>query len=190
MVNRALLRNLRTGSIEVDVFGKLRLTWSELGLVSMDWPVSIEQPLGKTSEEKIAGDKYEVPERYRSVLQRYFRGETVDPASLSVDLRGTEFQIRVWNVLRCIPRGSVRSYAEIAKLVGSPRGARAIGTVNRMNPLPIVVPCHRVIRSGMLIGGYSGGLDRKRFLLRLEGVRVVSDNVEPVKRELTRPLGV
>jgi methylated-DNA-[protein]-cysteine S-methyltransferase len=189
MNDRTFVQNLSRGSLKVDGFGRLWLTWSERGLVSIDWTNSKQSPKGQSSDEEEAGKLCDVPERYRSVLQRYFRGEAVEPAQLSVDLRGTEFQIRVWSLLRSIPRGSVRSYAEIAQLAGLPRGARAIGTANRLNPLPIVVPCHRVVRTGLRLGGYSGGLERKRLLLRLEGVRVVSDSVEPVERALTQPLG-
>ncbi len=188
MADRAFLQNLSRGSIEVDGFGRLWLTWSERGLVSIEWSDSIRSPKKQARHHARTGELCEVPERYRTVLQQYFRGESVEPAQLSVDLRGTDFQIRIWNLLRRIPRGSVRSYAEIAKLAGLPRGARAIGTANRLNPLPIVVPCHRVVRAGLRLGGYSGGLEKKRLLLRLEGVRVVSDSVEPVERALTRPL--
>lgn len=187
MADREFLRNLSRGSLRVDGLGRLWLSWSERGLVSIDWADSKELPRKQRERDPRAGELCEVPECYASVLQRYFRGEAVEPARLSVDLRGTDFQIRVWSLLRHIPRGSVRSYAEIAKLVGSPRGARAIGTANRSNPLPIVVPCHRVVRTGLLLGGYSGGLERKQYLLRLEGVRIYSDSVKPIEPAVTWP---
>ena len=77
-------------------------------------------------------------------------------------------QLRVWRALQDIPYGRTCSYAELAAAVGSPRACRAVGQANGRNPLMIVIPCHRVIAAGGGLGGYSGGLDIKRFLLRLE----------------------
>jgi len=126
----------------------------------------------------------EVPDPYRSVLLAFAAGENVDPVQLPVDLRGTDFQVRVWNALRNIPRGSVRSYAGIAADVGSPRGMRAVGMANGVNPVAIVVPCHRVVETGLRLGGYSGGLAMKRILLALEGVIVHAGKVIPGQLEL------
>ena len=89
---------------------------------------------------------------------------------LPVDIRGTAFQEAVWRELRKIPLGETRSYADIAKAIGHPGATRAVGTANGSNPVPVVVPCHRVIRSDGSLGGYGGGLDRKRILLAAEGV--------------------
>ena len=83
---------------------------------------------------------------------------------------GTDFQRRVWRALADIPYGTAISYRELARRVGSPKGYRAVGQANGKNPLPIILPCHRVIGADGALGGYSGGLDRKRFLLDLEGV--------------------
>jgi O-6-methylguanine DNA methyltransferase len=85
---------------------------------------------------------------------------------------GTEFQLRVWNALRAIPYGTVRHYADIARAIGQPGAARAVGQANGCNPLPIVIPCHRVIASDGTIGGYSGGLAIKHRLLALEGAEL------------------
>ena len=90
---------------------------------------------------------------------------------LSLDLRGTEFQRRVWQALLEIPYGQTRSYAEQARAVGAPAAMRAVGTANGSNPCAIVVPCHRVIASGGKLGGYGGGLPLKRRLLALEHAR-------------------
>ena len=91
---------------------------------------------------------------------------------LPLDPEGTDFQRRVWRALLDIPYGETRSYADLARAVGSPRAMRAVGQANRRNPIGVVVPCHRVIAADGTIGGYAGGLDRKRHLLRLEGVSV------------------
>lgn len=87
---------------------------------------------------------------------------------LPIDVHGTAFQEAVWRELRRIPLGETRSYADIARAVGDPNATRAVGTANGSNPVAILVPCHRVIRSDGSLGGYAGGLDRKRKLLEAE----------------------
>ena len=88
---------------------------------------------------------------------------------LPLDVRGTAFQEAVWRELRRIPLGETRSYADIAAAVGQPQAVRAVGTANGSNPIAVLVPCHRVVRSDGSLGGYAGGLDRKRKLLEAEG---------------------
>jgi len=100
-------------------------------------------------------------------LRAYFAGERRD-FDLALDPRGTPFQRRVWNELCRIPYGETISYGELARRVQSPRAARAVGLANGQNPLPIVVPCHRVIGAGGDLVGYGGGLDIKDKLLALE----------------------
>jgi AraC family transcriptional regulator of adaptative response/methylated-DNA-[protein]-cysteine methyltransferase len=90
---------------------------------------------------------------------------------LPIDVAGTAFQEKVWRELRRIPPGETRSYADIAAAIGDPRATRAVGTANGSNPVAVLVPCHRVIRSDGTLGGYAGGLDRKRKLLAAEGAR-------------------
>jgi methylated-DNA-[protein]-cysteine S-methyltransferase len=85
-------------------------------------------------------------------------------------MSGTLFQKSAWEAMLTIPYGQTISYAEEARRAGHPTALRAIGNANGRNPLAIIVPCHRVIASNGTIGGYSSGLDRKRFLLRLEGL--------------------
>ncbi|MEO7786769.1 MAG: methylated-DNA--[protein]-cysteine S-methyltransferase [Sphingomicrobium sp.] len=94
---------------------------------------------------------------------------------LPLDVRGTAFQERVWAELRKIPLGETCSYADIAAAVGSPGAVRAVGTANGANPVAVLVPCHRVIRSDGSLGGYGGGLPNKRLLLAREGVTVAED---------------
>jgi methylated-DNA-[protein]-cysteine S-methyltransferase len=102
-------------------------------------------------------------------LQAFFRRELTE-FQLDLDLQGTEFQRAVWQALQAIPYGETRSYADIAKAVGRPQAMRAVGGANHANPVPIIVPCHRVIgKSGQLVG-YGGGLELKQRLLKLEGI--------------------
>jgi len=98
----------------------------------------------------------------------YFRGELKD-FNLPLSFGGTEFQRRVWKALCDIPYGKTISYRELAKRVGKPTAWRAVGAANGRNPLPIVVPCHRVIGSDGRLTGYYGGLHLKEYLLKLEG---------------------
>jgi methylated-DNA-[protein]-cysteine S-methyltransferase len=102
-------------------------------------------------------------------LGEYFAG-TRTTFEIPLALHGTPFQNDVWRVLGEIPYAETITYGELADLVGRPRASRAVGQANGANPLPIVVPCHRVVASGQRIGGYGGGLETKRKLLTLEGV--------------------
>ena len=87
---------------------------------------------------------------------------------LTLRPRGTPFQLRVWEALRAIPYGETRSYSEVARGIGKPDAVRAVGAANGANPLPIVVPCHRVLGANGSLTGFGGGLRVKRFLLDLE----------------------
>ena len=100
-------------------------------------------------------------------LQEYFAGER-RRFDLELDMRGTEFQKRVWLHLVDIPYGETRSYGEIAKALGSPGAARAVGAANGKNPVAIIVPCHRVIGSTGELTGFAGGLEIKSQLLSTE----------------------
>jgi methylated-DNA-[protein]-cysteine S-methyltransferase len=102
-------------------------------------------------------------------LEEYFAGERTE-FDLPLELEGTPFQKDVWLALGEIPYGKTISYAELARMVGRPTAFRAVGQANGANPIPIVLPCHRVLASGGRIGGYGGGLAMKRQLLAIEGI--------------------
>ena len=144
-------------------------------------------PAGSRAEDALAGiaaAPAALPDTFREPLTRYLAGAEIDLGALPVAPEGTPFQLTVWSALRRIPRGHVRTYAGIASDIGKPRAMRAVGSANGKNPLAIVIPCHRVVEAGMQLGGYTGGLHFKRFLLELEGVRVVSDHVQPGQLDL------
>lgn len=103
----------------------------------------------------------------RRQLQEYFKGERRE-FDLPLQLSGTEFQVQVLEELRRIPYGATTSYGDIARRIGRPRAMRAVGAANGRNPIPIIIPCHRVIGSGGDLTGFGGGLDTKEALLRLE----------------------
>lgn len=100
-------------------------------------------------------------------LKEYFAGERKEFA-VPVRLMGTDFQKKVWAALAEIPYGGTATYGEIAARIGSPKACRAVGTANHHNPVPIIVPCHRVIGAGGSLTGYGGGLEVKAYLLTLE----------------------
>jgi len=162
------------GRLALPTIGDLWLAWHAEALVSVDWVRDDTPPHDAVKVVK------RIPAAYGRPLRDFDRGKPVDPAELPVDLRqGTEFQRRVWAALRTIPRGKVRTYASVARLIDNPRAMRAIGMANNANPLTIVVPCHRVVAAGMQLGGYGGGVDRKKQLLQLEGVVVDGETLRP-----------
>ena len=127
----------------------------------------------------IAFDRQPVPEWQRNdrnpllleaarQLRAYFAGRLRE-FSLPLDIEGTDFQKRVWGQVAAIPYGETRSYLQISTAIGSPRAVRAVGAANGANPVPIVVPCHRVIGANGKLVGYGGGLAMKKRLLELEG---------------------
>jgi methylated-DNA-[protein]-cysteine S-methyltransferase len=122
----------------------------------------------RTSAQPAAWIHDEAPfAELRRQLGAYFAGELED-FELELAPSGTPFQLDVWQALRTIPYGTTASYGEIARAVGQPGAARAVGGANNRNPIAIVVPCHRVIGASGSLTGYGGGLDRKRLLLELE----------------------
>ena len=112
------------------------------------------------------------PAAVASALAAYFAGDTRALDTLPTAVGGTDFQRRVWAALRRIPAGTTWSYADLAHQVGRPAAVRAVGQANGANPVSLVQPCHRVIASGGGLGGYAGGLERKAWLLRHEGVNL------------------
>jgi methylated-DNA-[protein]-cysteine S-methyltransferase len=105
-----------------------------------------------------------------AVLDKYFAGDLASLDDARVELNGTAFQKDVWAALRRIPVGTTISYGELARRIGRRDAIRAVGAANGANPVPIIVPCHRVIGTNGSLTGFGGGLDRKRWLLAHEGV--------------------
>ncbi len=104
-----------------------------------------------------------------SRIEAYFRGDLGAVDDVEVDGGGTPFQRRVWQALREVPAGETASYQELAAELGRPTASRAVGSANARNPIALVVPCHRIVRSDGNLGGYAYGLTRKRWLLEHEG---------------------
>jgi methylated-DNA-[protein]-cysteine S-methyltransferase len=162
------------GTFEAHGLGTLWLAWNDSGLLRL----SFER------FDDILADEATVPALYAEPLTRYFDGQLEDFSGVPLRLHGTEFQLRVWAALREIPWGHVRTYGGVAQQVHSPRAMRAVGQANHVNPIPIIVPCHRVVEAGHHLGGYGGGVERKQKLLEIEGVRFHEGVVQPGQLEL------
>lgn len=109
------------------------------------------------------------PQGFTSRLKAYFAGDVEGVDGMPVDTGGTAFQGRVWAALRTIPAGQTMTYGALAAQLGNPNASRAVGLANSLNPVAIVVPCHRVVGANGTLTGYAGGLERKRWLLEHEG---------------------
>jgi methylated-DNA-[protein]-cysteine S-methyltransferase len=112
------------------------------------------------------------PQGFSSKVRAYLAGDYGSLDDIPVNAGGTDFQQLVWQGLRRIPVGTTLSYGELATKLGKPTAARAVGMANSLNPVAIVVPCHRVIGAKAKLTGYAGGLDRKQWLLAHEGIKI------------------
>ena len=117
------------------------------------------------------GSDWDIVEETIRQLRAYFAGKLVQ-FDLPLKPDGTPFQMQVWRELQNIPYGTVISYGELARRIGKPKASRAVGAANGANPIPIIIPCHRVIGSNGKITGYAGGVPIKEALLELERVRL------------------
>ncbi len=142
--------------------GTLILTASGTGLTGVHFP-------GQRPALARSGGRPELLAETRRQLDEYFAGER-RAFDLPLDMdAGTEFQRSVWREVATISHGATITYGELARRIGRPGHARAAGGANARNPLPVIVPCHRVVGGDGALTGYAGGLDRKRLLLELEG---------------------
>ncbi|MFG6146860.1 methylated-DNA--[protein]-cysteine S-methyltransferase [Halobacillus sp. B23F22_1] len=152
-----------------------------------DSPIGTLRIIGKNSGELVRicltdslwesyRSHYEKPALHPSLFQplkkqldEYFQGDR-NSFSVQMNLTGTDFQKEVWNEVHAIPYGETKSYAAIAERIYRPKAVRAVGNANRLNPIPILVPCHRVIGKNRSMTGYAGGVQMKQALLKLEGL--------------------
>ena len=145
--------------------GPLHLSFTAQGLAALDFA----HKGGEIAPGSAPPELRPMIDAVKRRLSQYFAEGVADFTSLPLDLQGTPFQQKVWGELRRIPRGQTIAYRELAERVGSPRGFRAVGQANRRNPVPIIIPCHRVIAADGSLGGYSSGIERKEWLLKHEG---------------------
>jgi methylated-DNA-[protein]-cysteine S-methyltransferase len=107
-----------------------------------------------------------------TLVRSYFDGQLDALDALPLELNGTAFQKRVWDALRRVRAGTTSTYADLARAIAAPTAVRAVGAANGANPIAVIVPCHRIIGTSGSLTGYGGGLDRKRWLLEHEGLRL------------------
>jgi methylated-DNA-[protein]-cysteine S-methyltransferase len=161
MTSNQTVRNTLVMSSPV---GKLTLVASKNGLVAIDVRNNAKQVV--TAKDASAQS---ILLKTKKQLEQYFAGKRTS-FDVALDLVGTEFQVKAWRALCRIPFGKTISYGQQASNIKKPKGFRAVGSANGKNPIPIIVPCHRVVASDGSLGGYSLGLKMKKQLLALEGV--------------------
>lgn len=145
-------------TIETDL-GTLTIVCDEEALLCIDF--------GKTEPHGTIRKHTEMIEKTAGQLKEYLAGRR-QVFDLPLKPEGTEFQKKVWNALLTVPYGETRSYGDIAAQIENPKASRAVGMANNRNPIPIIIPCHRIIGAGGSLVGYGGGLDIKVKLLKLE----------------------
>jgi len=145
--------------------GKLMITASDKGITSIVFARQTEEALR-------AKHANELTQAACAQLTAYF-SKQLTRFSLPLDAQGTHFQQTVWAALASIEYGNTKSYQDIANAIGNPKAVRAVGLANGKNPIAIVVPCHRVIGKNNRLIGYAGGVDKKQYLLKLEGAQGV-----------------
>jgi methylated-DNA-[protein]-cysteine S-methyltransferase len=157
-------QTVRNHLVVASPVGKLRLVASEKGLVAIDVRSNAKQVA--TAKDASA---QAILLKTKKQLEQYFAGRRTS-FDVALDLVGTEFQVQAWRALCRIPFGKTISYGQQAAKIKKPKAFRAVGSANGKNPIPIIVPCHRVVSSDGSLGGYSLGLKMKKQLLALEGV--------------------
>ena len=146
-------------------FGHLRLGRSHKGLRFLEFVD------GKTADKSKNSSLSPEAQSINKTLDAYLGGDKTDLCRIPIDIEGaTPFQQQVWKALQSIPYGETRSYGWVSQAINNPKAMRAVGQANRRNPIPLVVPCHRVVAHDGGLGGFQGtkGLDKKAFLLELE----------------------
>jgi methylated-DNA-[protein]-cysteine S-methyltransferase len=166
--------------------GDLQLVAADQGLVAIHWHNG--KPNDVQSPKLVANENHPILLETELQLQQYFQGNRKS-FSLQLYLIGTKFQLNVWHALLAIPFGETRSYGQLARQLGNPNAMRAVGAANGRNPIPIIVPCHRVIGASGDLVGFGGGLHIKSQLLALERERTGSVSTKPSQLPLAMAAG-
>ena len=171
------MRTFRLERIDTPIGETLLVTDEAETLLALDW-ADHEGRLQAGLDRRYRSDGYRLAgaggqSAARRAVDAYFAGEVAALDTVRTQAGGTGFQGAVWQALREIPAGQTISYGMLAERIGRPRAVRAVGLANGANPIPVVVPCHRVIGADGTLTGFGGGLDRKRWLLAHEGVMLM-----------------
>jgi len=166
------------GALVATPFGWVAAAARRGALIAVSFPADTAEQAAAWLRSAVAPGAEAPPPVFRSDVRRYLAGEPVDLCHHPVDLSGLPpFARQALLAARQVPYGQVRTYAWVAEQAGSAAAARAAGQAMRSNPVPLVVPCHRIVGATGRLTGFGGGLDLKRRLLQLEGVTVVGDRV-------------
>ena len=168
---------MKTHLLELPIItrdGQFIARYSEKGLAELNFPTkpngSADLPVSPDARRRVPIKVSAWHRATETALNKILAGGK--PKKLPpLDLSGTELQKNIWHALRKIPQGKTKSYGEIAQAIGKPNAVRAVGGACGANPVPILVPCHRVLAANKKLGGFSGGLDWKRRLLEREGIK-------------------
>lgn len=167
MKNMAIAASdLASKSIKTPI-GDLRIVASEEGLSAVVFPIETRRSYGDARGGVAARMHLD---QAIAALKEYFAGERKEFKDLTLAPAGTAFQLSVWAALLKIPFGVTKTYGDIARQINNPKGMRAVGLANGRNPIPVIVPCHRVIGTNGTLTGFGGGLPTKKWLLEHEGV--------------------
>lgn len=164
-------------------FGEAMLASTDKGICALYFAAedSREEVLARLREEwrnaRIAPDQ----DRTAGIIERIFAGTSNARAPLTLYLRGTNFQVKVWEALLAIPPGRLATYEDVARKIGDPTATRAVGSAVGRNPIAYIIPCHRVIRKTGELGGYHWGTGRKRLILAWEASKFARDTAEEVE---------
>lgn len=156
------------------LLGKIFVASTEKGILMLDF-LTTEKAFLKRLKEFFHGEVIKDINKNKGTinqLKMYLNGK-LKTFDFKLDIRGTEFQKKVWLELKKIPYGQTRSYKEIAKAIGHPRAFRAVGGANGQNPIPLIIPCHRVIRNNGDLGGFGHGKEIKKRLIEFERAHVL-----------------
>lgn len=129
----------------------------------------------------LENDNLPIFQKVRSAFERYFHGEPETFADIPLKTEGTPFQQAIWQALREVGYGEISSYGELAKRINNPKAVRAVGGAVGSNPISIIIPCHRILGKDRTLTGFGGGLEAKRFLLKLENIPYIDKGVEHTK---------
>jgi methylated-DNA-[protein]-cysteine S-methyltransferase len=144
--------------------GEFTAIFTTKGLAKLSFPTST--PARRSGNDRVSRKWLE---QTRAAIEAVLHGRKVKSLP-PLDLDGTEFQRAVWNALREIPAGQTMSYSDVARRIGRPAAVRAVGGACGANPIPLLIPCHRVLAKGEMLGGFSGGLEWKKRLLQAERI--------------------
>ena len=167
------MKELLTDAIESPI-GKIIIVADEGKMIALDF-ADYEERLMKLLKRRYDAIEFKPtidPFGFSTRVKNYLAGDFKSLATIPVSTGGTAFQQQVWQALRDIPTGQTLTYSQLAAKIGRPKATRAVGMTNSLNPIAIVLPCHRVVGANHSLTGYAGGLERKHWLLRHEGARL------------------